>query len=182
MSNKLDDMIASVTKLSEEDLVLGFIRGGENRNVEFKETFEFNTHMNGNRDSRLVDSCIKTIGAFLNSGGGNLLVGVSDDQQIIGIERDIKMNKGTNDGFLLHFKNFIEKRIGQEYYNVIDQKIITVRNKPILWVNCSSAKEAKLGVVFVDNEDCYVRTNPATDKLTGRELETFLRNFSAIEA
>ena len=177
MSNKLDDMIASVTKLSEEEVVLGLIRGGENRHVEFKETFEFNKHLNGNRDSRLVDACIKTIGAFLNSGGGDLLVGVADDRKVIGIERDIKMNKGTHDSFLLHFKNFIEKRIGQEYYSVIDQKIILVKGKPILRVRCNSAKEANLSVVFVDNEDCYVRTNPATDKLTGRELETFLRTF-----
>ena len=63
---------------------------------EFKETFEFNKHTNGNRDSRLVDSCIKTIGAFLNSDGGDLLVGVSDDRQVIGIDRDIKMNKVMN--------------------------------------------------------------------------------------
>ena len=177
MSSKLDDMISSVTKLSEEEVILGLIRGGESKHVEFKETFQFNQHANGQRDSRLVDACIKTIGAFLNSGGGDLLVGVADDQQVIGIERDINMNGGTHDSFLLHFKNFIEKRIGQEYYPVIDQKIVTVKGKPILRVRCSSAKEAKLSVVFVDNEHCYIRTNPATDKLTGRELESFLRTF-----
>lgn len=178
MSDKLDDMIASVTKLSEEEVVLGLIRGGESRHLEFKETFEFNKHVNGNRDPRLVDACIKTIGAFLNTGGGDLLVGVADDQQVIGIERDIKMNKGSHDSFLLHFKNFIEKRIGQEYYPVIDQRVVMVKGKPVLRVRCNSVKEAGLRVVFVDNEDCFVRTNPATDKLTGRELESFLRSFS----
>ena len=42
--------------------------------------------MQRKRDSRLVDACIKTIGAKLV---GDLLVGVIDDQQVIGIERDI---------------------------------------------------------------------------------------------
>ena len=87
------------------------------------------------------------------------------------------MNMGSNDRFLLHFKNFIENRIGQQYYPIINQKIVMVKGKPILRVQCGSAKETNLGVAYVDNEDCYIRTNPATDKLTGRELESFLISF-----
>lgn len=179
MSDKLDDMIASVTKLSDEEEILGLIRAGENKEIEFKETFEYNERIEGNRDKKLVHSSIKTIAAFINSGGGNLLVGVADNREVVGINRDIKMNKGTHDSFLLHFKNFIEKRIGQEYYPVIQQRITMVKGKPILRVECQSAKEFGLDAVFVDNEDCFVRTNPATDKLTGRELDLFLRSFRA---
>ena len=46
------------------------------------------TNTDNKRDARLVDACIKTVAAFLNSDGGELLVGVADNGQIIGLERD----------------------------------------------------------------------------------------------
>src|SRR5262245_47038434 len=42
--------------------------------------------------------------AFCNTGGGELLIGVGDDQTILGIEHDHFAN---NDKFLLHLRNLV---------------------------------------------------------------------------
>lgn len=94
---KLDDMLSAVSQLSEEDQVISILRSGETKTSEFKETFEYNEKIENKRDSRLVDACIKTVAAFLNSDGGELLVGVSDDQQVISLERDITLNHSSTD-------------------------------------------------------------------------------------
>ena len=58
----------------------------------------------------------KTIAAFLNTEGGTLFVGVSDDGKILGIEDEMDLLHGKNkDKFLLDFKNILNKEIGRKF-------------------------------------------------------------------
>ena len=170
---KLDDMLSAVSQLSEEDQ-LSILRAGETKTSEFKETFEYNEKIENKRDPRLVDACIKTVAAFLNSDGGELLVGVSDDQQVIGLERDITLNHSSTDRFLLKFRDYVSQRIGPQFYPLIDQRLITIQGKQILRVTCLPSDE----MVFVDEKEVFVRTNPATDKLEGKALFEYQREIS----
>ena len=168
---KLDDMLSAVSQLSEEDEVVSILRAGETKTSEFKETFEYNEHTDNKRDARLVDTCIKTVAAFLNSDGGELLVGVADDGQIVGLERDLKLNQSSADRFLLKFKDFVSRRIGPQFYPLINQRIVSIKGKQILRVTCLPSDQ----MAFVDEKEVYVRTNPATDKLEGKALMDYSR-------
>jgi predicted HTH transcriptional regulator len=54
----------------------------------------------GKDDKGVTHAVLKTIAAFLNTEGGNLLIGVADDDgSIIGIERD---QLGSDDKFMRH--------------------------------------------------------------------------------
>ena len=52
------------------------IKNGENKRVEFKEQLPKN------------ESIVKTVIAFSNTSGGKLIIGVNDNQEIVGINED----------------------------------------------------------------------------------------------
>jgi len=52
------------------------IQQGENKQLEFKEQLPKN------------ESIVKTIIAFSNTSGGKLIIGISDDREIVGIDEE----------------------------------------------------------------------------------------------
>lgn len=154
-------------QLSEEDMILSLIRKGENKTIEFKETFFKNTRT-GQKDQEIQKASLKNIVGFLNSDGGNLLVGIADDGSIKGIEDDFFVSL---DKYKLNFKNALHSKVGAEYYPLIDFELITIQGKLILKVECKPSHEP----CFYDENEFYVRTNPATDRLEGRKQHEYIR-------
>ena len=84
-----------------ESGVRSLIEAGESVTVEFKSTARLNLHSNG-RDEAITWAVIKTIAAFMNTGGGTLLIGVNDRGDPVGIEPDYPHVKGADrDGWEL---------------------------------------------------------------------------------
>ncbi|MGO0307884.1 AlbA family DNA-binding domain-containing protein [Endozoicomonas acroporae] len=111
------------------------------------------------------------LAGFINSDGGILLIGVSDDGTISGLDDEIKkFHKDSDDKLLLHFKNITASRIGEAFYPCFNSKLIKVKDKKILAVHCLKSDKP----CFVDNEQFFVRTNPATDNLTGRKMYDYI--------
>ena len=97
--DKLDDLLAVSGKLNKQDRVNSIIRGSEKGDAEFKASWKLpinkvsNHSENGDmtEDSIRVESMIiKVINSFINTNGGDLLIGVDDDtHQIIGLGEEI---------------------------------------------------------------------------------------------
>lgn len=169
--SKLDSMLQAAGELSQADYIRSVIRQGESKTVEFKETFDLNLFTK-ERDGKIESSALKTIVAFLNSEGGNLLVGVSDDLQIVGIGRELaKFYKDNTDKFLLHFKNKLKARVGEEFYPLVNYRIVSVDGVKVVHVECKKSDSP----CFLDKNDFYVRTNPATDKLEGPKILEYVK-------
>lgn len=98
-------------KVTLEDL----IAEGENEDLEFKETFRWDVRQETvNKDLEKV--ILKTIAAFSNAQGGRLLIGVADNGEVIGLERDYKsFGGGGKDKFELHLTNLVQKSFGQSF-------------------------------------------------------------------
>jgi hypothetical protein len=174
VNRKIDLILEAVDELDDADKIKSIIREGESKTIEFKQTF--NLDVKSQKESAnnfLVTASIKTIAAFLNTDGGTLLIGVADNGEVTGIDEEIeRLNGNIPDKFLLHFKNFIHHRIGAEFYPYIDQKIVEVDEKKVLFVTCKQSEKE----VFVDGKDFYVRSNPSTDKLEGSKLLDYIKN------
>ena len=57
-----------------------------------------------NREKYISEATLKTIAAFLNTKGGDLLIGVDDNSMITGIDNELyKLHKGNKDKFLNTF-------------------------------------------------------------------------------
>ena len=88
------------------------IRGGESDRVEFKSTLRFDLRANA-VNKKLEYVIAKTIAAFLNSEGGDILIGIDDQLNALGLEKDIEtLRKKNRDGFELHLVEVIKKFIG----------------------------------------------------------------------
>lgn len=145
--------------------VENLIKQGESRTLEFKSTLRVNLHTN-EADPRIEHASLKTIAAFLNTAGGTLLIGVSDDGKYVGIDTDKFKNE---DKFQLHFKNLLKSGIGLAHSEKISWDLVQFNKGKILRVICEKSDRP----VFLNTKDgkkFYIRTGPSTDELMAEEL------------
>ena len=171
IQKQLDSMLDAIGGLTDADKVYGLILEGESKHTEFKETLSLDVKKKV-KEKYIETSALKTVVAFLNTEGGILLIGISDDIKVTGLDYEIEKFYKNMDGFLLHWKNLLKERIGEEYYPFIEYRVIKVAEKLVLWVEC----KASLSPCYLDQNDFYVRTNPSTDKLEGPKLVEYVKN------
>ena len=168
INEKLTGTLKVLKKLSKSDRVLHYLSQGEGGRIEYKQTFSKDLK-SGTKERYIEDSSIKNIVGFLNKKGGSLLIGITDESDIYGIENDFYQ---TDDKYLLHFKNKIKTAVGEEFFDLIDYEIIEVNGSKVLLVECQESPIP----VYMYGKDFYVRTNPATDKLEGPTLVQYIKN------
>ena len=83
-NNKVPNMPA--TKSSKE-ILEEFLNGTETTRIEVKSSYTHCT-TNNKQDKNLRHQVARAIFAMMNSGGGNVIVGVSDDKKILGLKED----------------------------------------------------------------------------------------------
>ncbi len=153
-----------------EEQIKDLIRTGENDVLEFKSTLRWNLKAD-RADKNIELACLKTIVAFMNTEGGTLLVGVTDEGTIAGIEAD---NFPNEDKFLLHFNNLVKEHIGLEFSDFISFGIKHIDGKAILVVDCTRASDP----VFLRHgadEELYIRVGPGSRKLPASKILEYAR-------
>lgn len=145
------------------------IATGENEKVEFKSTLRWNLAAD-KADKAIENSALKTIVAFLNTEGGTLFIGVKDDGNILGIEKDQFLN---DDKYLLHFASLLNDRIGKHYIEHIEWGLREVKGKKILRVTCKPSPSP----AFLKNngEEFFVRNGPSSVQLSTSEVLEYSR-------
>jgi hypothetical protein len=168
--NKIDDMLKILNSLSAVDNIRSLIRQREDGTVEFKQTFSLNIRT-GEKDKDVEKSSLKTIVAFLNTNGGSLLIGVDDEGNITGLGEEMDKFHKSEDKFLLHFKNLIKSKIGEEFYLFIRWNIVNIDEMKVLFVECDPSTSP----CFYDGEEFFVRVNPAIDQLKGPKIFDYIK-------
>jgi hypothetical protein len=165
--DKFESIQGPLKQLSSEDQILSLIRKGENKHIEFKESFSKNIKT-GQKDKEIEKSTLKNIVGFLNADGGTLLIGIADNGEIKGVEDDFFT---STDKYKLNFKNAINSKVGSEFYSLIDYDLFNIAGHQILRVDCKASSEP----CFYDQTEFFVRTNPATDKLEGKKQVDYIK-------
>ncbi|MCQ1537307.1 ATP-binding protein [Methanosarcina sp. KYL-1] len=166
IEEKLELIREAVKLANDSDYILELIRRGESKKLEFKSTLRMNL-MSGKPDWNVEHAVLKTIVAYLNTDGGILLVGVSNDGEVLGIENDGFPNE---DKFLLHFKQLIKQHIGLAYAPLIEYTLVPVNGKKILEIDCRKGDEAVFMRPGKNEEEFYIRVGPSSERLTGSKL------------
>lgn len=168
-ARKYPFLISSIAR--PRDFVNQLIKGGESEKIEFKSTVRTNIYTN-EHDRRVEHSLLKTIVAFLNSTGGTLLVGVSDEGEVIGLEIDKFKNQ---DKIKLHLVMLIKKHISNSHNAPISFDIIDFDGKIVMRIRCGkSSKQAFLN--YSGEEEFFIRAGPSSIKLTGSRLVDYVRS------
>lgn len=156
----------------EDDVNLGELIGQpESKTVEYKSTLRTALHT-GEVDRRIEIAVIKTIAAFLNTHGGTLVIGVSDDGAPIGIEVD---GFSSEDKMVLHLENIVISRMGELAMTCIHPHFEDFEGYRVLSVRCTKSSHP----VFVkdrDNEHFYVRMAASTRELKPSQIEAYTKN------
>lgn len=159
----------SSLKLRRSDFsTLEIIEQGESDFVEFKSTLRFNL-MSKKVDNNIELSALKTVAAFLNTSGGTLLIGVTDNGSINGLSLDRFAN---DDKLLLHFTNLLRDKIGEKTLGLVHFEIVTINTEQILRVEVSKSN-VPVFVTFQNNEYFYVRSGPSTLSLKFSEFYNY---------
>lgn len=137
------------------------IKRGEDGVTEFKSTLRWDIRQ-GKKNPAIEHAVLKTICAFLNSEGGNLLIGVKDDGNIQGIETD---NLDSDDRFLLHLWTLIKTCLGQEVVEHITSSLQKFGDKTVCRVKCKKGKKPTFVHQKGFEEAFYVRVGPSSSSL-----------------
>ena len=158
-------------KERQERKLRELINIGENERIELKSSFRTNLHTK-EFDRRIEHAMLKTITAFLNTKGGELLIGVSDGGHILGLEDD---NFQNNDKMMLHLTNLLKTHIGNEFLPFIKTEIIEFDEKKVLLITCKESKN-RVFLKIGGEEEFYVRNGPSSVKLEGSSLVDYIRH------
>ena len=114
------------------------IKRGESKTLEFKATLRWNLRENRKDDKAITHAVLKTIAAFLNTAGGDLLIGVADDGTVTGIEHDQFENE---DEFMRHLAQVVRNGLGDRASTCIDPRTQIVQGKTVCLVSCQRSPE-----------------------------------------
>ena len=131
----------------------------------------------------LEEVVLKTIAAFNNAEGGTLIMGVTDDYEIVGLDYDYNtLGDGNKDKFELHLRNLINKSYGVEFatnnisidFPVIDDKelcvVDIVKGEKPLYTMMADKNGQKV-------EKFHVRSGNSSQEISGlAEVTSYIKN------
>ncbi|MBY0276656.1 putative DNA binding domain-containing protein [Candidatus Binatia bacterium] len=152
------------------------IKAGESKTLEFKSTLRWSLKEDRRDDKLVTHAVLKTIAAFLNTEGGDLLIGVADDGSIAGIEHD---RLESDDKFMLHLAQVVRNGLGDRAGTCIDPKTQIVQGKTVCVVSCQRSPEPVFlrwkGLEGAVEGDFFVRSGPGTVKLNPESAREYVR-------
>jgi len=146
----------------------------ESKTLEFKSTLRWNLKEK-RKDTAVTYAAIKTIAAFLNTEGGDLLIGAGDDRSVVGIEADDFDNE---DKFMLHLSQMVRNTLGDRASTCIDPRMQIVKGKTVCVVTCQRSPEPvlmKTKDAVESKGEFYVRSGPGTVRLSPKDSEQYIK-------
>ncbi|MEO8603512.1 MAG: RNA-binding domain-containing protein [bacterium] len=151
------------------------IQAGESLTLEFKSTLRWNLR-EARQDDRITHAVLKTVAAFLNTEGGDLLIGIADDGTILGLDADAFAN---DDKFIQHLAQVVRNGLGDRAGTCLDARMQRVEDKAVCLVSCRRSPEPVFfkwkGMEAAPEGDYFVRSANGTVKLSPESAREYVR-------
>lgn len=170
---KRNRLIFQLQNELDKDLI-ALIDHGEDDNLEFKSSFRYDYRQQ--KPNKALETVItKSIAGFMNTRGGSLLIGVSDDGSVLGLEPDYHtLNKKNSDGYTQLLMSTITEKMGTPACRLVrilfhkheDKevcRIIIIPSPVPVYVN--DANQSRF----------YIRTGSGTREMDVQEAITFIK-------
>lgn len=162
--------VESQKKLSILDLILE----GESTRLELKQTFRWDGK-NKVTSKVLEKAVMKTVSAFLNTGGGNLIIGVTDSGKIHGLEEDYNsLTRKDRDGFENHLNQVLKNMIGAEFREYVSVTFETIEEKDVCLIDVLPSPKPVYMQANGDGEEFFIRTGNTTSTLTLSKTQSYI--------
>lgn len=160
-------------RIGHGDRLAELLDGGENEKLELKASMRWDMREQ-KYNKELEKAIIKSVAGFLNSEGGVLVVGVTDNKEIQGLEDDYKtLPKANRDSWENHLNQGVKNYLGLQLRRLIRVGFTTLNKKEVAVVEVSRADKP---VYFRDgeSEQFYVRTGNSTNALSISEATEYI--------
>ena len=167
------------TESTEPPLITDLLQQEESETLEFKATLQCDMS-DGNKADTLRFEVLGAIVGFMNHEGGTLLIGVRDDNVVLGLEPDLSTlgKRKDLDGFQQQLNNLICDRIGAEFAPLTKIRFANIEGKDICAIDVKRATEP----VFLNAQDgkrrekqFHVRQGNSTRLLNVEQSHHYIR-------
>ena len=124
----------------------------------------------------LNEAVIKTVAAFMNSSGGTLAIGLSDEGEVLGIQADLEMKNHDLDTYENWLTTLLASALGGAAAMNASIRFEAVQELTVCLVDVSPTSAPVFADTFKGNHRFYVRNNNSTRVLEGQELITYVRS------
>ncbi len=158
-----------------EENLGALIAQGEGPTLEFKSSFRWDYNQ-GKLNRGLENAVLKTLAGFMNGQGGTLLIGVKDDGEVLGLEKDYEtLRKKNRDGFELAIMSAVSTRLGPEFCQNLHVMFHSIEGKDVCRILVAPSHQP----VFVKQDKTtrfYLRTGGSTRELNIEEAMSYVAN------
>jgi len=167
-----EDRIRAIESQIVTNDLLSRIKNGETARLEFKSSLRWNVHRKA-QGTEIENAVLKTIAAFCNTKGGELLIGVTPDNTVVGVAHD---GFSDNDKFLLHLRNLLIERLKPCLVKFVEYDMVNIGGRWICHIQC---KVSNKGVWFKTDKNTpaqfFVRHGPSSTQLDGPDAVEYIR-------
>ena len=159
--------------IHEEYDILKLLNRKEDKRLEYKASLRWDVKLN-QQNTALEEIIAKELCCFMNSGGGNLLIGVDDDGKAIGLEKDYStFRDNSSDGFSQHLTNMVNKYLDKNSNAYFEASFHRLDGKEICLCKIKSAPRP---VYLTKNNEkrFFVRMNNTCQPLDMEEAHKYI--------
>ena len=166
----------NILKEKEKNDFIELVNQEESRTHERKSTFSGNPDI---KKEYMIESNLKAVSGFLNERGGNLMIGIEDDGEVTGIEKDY--NYKDNDQFerhiLFQMRKLMDKFEVIEKYIKFQFEYVSLSDKDssrkiVCRINCRPLPDDDVCYL---KDKLYLRVGPQTNELSVKEALSWLK-------
>lgn len=155
--------------------VSDLLRSMETQHVEFKKSAR--VALDNNAPERVInEGVVKTVAAFLNSKGGTLGIGITDDGDILGLQPDLDYRNQDIDGYQNWLTTLLVNNIGAGVVGArVSLRIEPAGSEVVCLVDVTPSVEPVYAKTTKGTNCFYVRMNNTTRLLEGPQILTYIK-------
>ena len=180
IANGINELMNNLLKTEPEkkQSLRELIDNGESEILEFKSTLVWD--INDKKPNPIMGKNIaKSIAGFMNTEGGTLLVGVSDNGSIYGIEDDLNVIfKHSTDGFQLRVKEIIQKYLGTKFGKYVHLDFKNEDKKTVCIITIDKSPK-QVYLKYKGEYIFYIRIGSSTELLKAPEDAEYIQEHFA---
>jgi hypothetical protein len=154
--------------------VSDLLRHMETNRVEFKKSARASLE-NEAPEKVINDGVVKTVAAFLNSAGGTLAIGITDDGDILGLQPDLDFKRQDLDGYQNWLTTLLVNNIGAGVVGAyVGLRIEPVGSEVVCLVDATPSPAPVYARTTKGDACFYVRINNTTRLLEGPDIPNYI--------
>ena len=148
----------------------------ESERLEHKSS-AFYSYENSQIPERVIfeASILKPVAGFLNGKGGTLIIGVDDNGQVIGVEKDLEVKAWDIDKYQNVITDRILRNLGSMAAAMTNITPRESKGKNVCVLDIQPAPDPVFLKTSKDLKTFYVRINNSTRELSGASMVSYLR-------